>query len=180
MPKKSVEIKAIVHRGGWFRLYADIVNDPKVQLLPDRLFKFWVNCLALTSERRGYLPNAREIAFRLRLSITEAEDDLACLMTHGLIDHVEVGGMKVLQPHNWFGWQPAPDASKYRMRRMRERQKSTGAKGSDADVTVDVTRHVTECAYSKSTSVLLEDTYLSIQEESCTTLKGNTGGEVRS
>jgi hypothetical protein len=177
MQKVSGKSKAIVHKGGWFRMYADILNDPKVQLLPDRLFKFWVNCLALTSERRGYLPNAREISFRLHLSLTEVEDDLACLMSHGLIDAEKVAGKTVLQPHNWFDWQPAPDPSKHRMRRLRERRKSTGEEAGDGGVTEGVTRHVTESAYSTSTSTVVPDN-LSIQEKVSTTVEGMYAREV--
>lgn len=139
MPAKSSEIKAQAHKGGWFRLYANIINDPKVQMLPDHLFKFWVNCLALTCEKRGYLPEPREIAFRLHLTLTQVEDDLACLMTHRLVDTDKCAGKTVLQPHNWFNWQPKPDPSKWRMRRHRASKKSTGENGSDGRVT----RHVT-------------------------------------
>lgn len=149
-------------------MYADILNDSKVQLLPDRMFKFWVNCLALTSEKRGYLPEPRDIAFRLHLGLTEVEDDLAILMTHGLIDAVNVDGKTKFQPHNWFDWQPAPDPSRHRMRRLRQSKKSTGENGGDGDVTVRdgaVTGRVTKCAYSKSTSVLPRSQRRSIQEE---------------
>lgn len=139
MPNKSGDFKTNTHKGGWFRLYASILNDPKVQLLPDRLFKFWINCLAITCDQRGYLPAPREIAFRLRLSLTEVEDDLASLMTHGLIDSEKVGDRTVLQPHRWFEWQPKADPSKWRMRRLRERRKSDIGTSSDGGVT----RHVT-------------------------------------
>lgn len=168
MTKNSAKINAVVHKGGWFRMYADILNESKLQLLPDRMFKFWVNCLALTSEKRGYLPEPRDIAFRLHLGLTEVEDDLANLMTHGLIEAVTVDGKTRLQPHNWFDWQPAPDPSRHRMRRLRERKKPASGNGGDGDVTVSdgaVTGRVTKCAYSKSTSVLPRSQGRSIQEE---------------
>ena len=164
MHNKSAKIKAVAHKGGWFRMYADILNDSKVQLLPDRMFKFWVNCLALTSEKRGYLPEPRDIAFRLHLGLTEVEDDLANLMTHGLVEAVTVDGKTRLQPHNWFEWQPAPDPSRHRMRRLRQSRKPTGENGGDGDVTVR-DGAVTKCAYSKSTSVLPRSQRRSIQEE---------------
>lgn len=168
MANKSAKIKAVSHKGGWFRMYADILNDSKVQLIPDRMFKFWVNCLALTSEKRGYLPEPRDIAFRLHLSLTEVEDDLANMMTHGLVEAVSVDGKTKLQPHNWFDWQPAPDPSRHRMRRLRQSKKSTSENGGDGDVTVRdgaVTGRVTKCAYSKSQSELPRLQERSIQEE---------------
>jgi hypothetical protein len=144
MPNKSGEIKTNINRGGWFRLYANILNDPKVQLLPDRLFKFWINCLAITSDQRGYLPAPREIAFRLRLSLTEVEDDLAILMTHGLVDAVTVDGKTQLQPHNWFAWQPPSYYSTERVRKWRRNKRETKRNG---DVTADETNET----YSTST-----------------------------
>lgn len=175
MQKVSGKSKAIVHKGGWFRMYADILNDPKVQLLPDRLFKFWVNCLAATCERRGYLPEPKELAFRLRLSLTEVEDDLACLMSHGLIDAEKVADKTVLQPHNWFEWQPKADPSKWRMRRLRNRRRE--------GVTEDVTRHSQSGDASRdgkvrtSTSTVVPDN-LSIQEKVSTTVEGMYAREV--
>ena len=158
MHNKSAKIKAVSHKGGWFRMYAEILNDSKVQLLPERMFKFWVNCLALTSEKRGYLPAPRDIAFRLHLGLTEVEDDLAILMTHGLIDAVSVDGKTNLQPHNWFDWQPLSYHSTERVRKWRRKGRETKR---NADVTVSVTNET----YSRSKSVLPRSQRRSIQEE---------------
>ena len=45
--------------GRWFRLYVGVVHDPKVQALPPRLFKFWINLLCITSEHDGVIPPAK-------------------------------------------------------------------------------------------------------------------------
>ena len=44
----------------WFRMYEEILDDPKVQKLPDDLFKAWVNVLALSSRNGGKLGNRSE------------------------------------------------------------------------------------------------------------------------
>ena len=161
MTLKAGKIKSVAVRGGWFRMYADILNDPKVQLLPDRMFKFWVNCLALTSEKRGHLPDAREIAFRLHLNLTEVEDDLASLMTHGLLDTLNVEGRTKLQPHNWFDWQPPSYHSTERVQKWRRNGRETGVK---RNVTVPETNET----YSKSQSVSSVATSKSIQGKNST------------
>ena len=80
----------------WFRLYDDLLDDPKVQRLRPPLFKMWVNLLCLTSRNHGELPVIADIAFALRLDEETAKSALGELTTLGLIDD-ENG----LRPHNW-------------------------------------------------------------------------------
>ena len=40
----------------WFRLYNDVINDPKVQRLDGETFKAWINILCLASKGGGVLP----------------------------------------------------------------------------------------------------------------------------
>lgn len=84
----------------WFRLYHELLDDPKVQRLEPGLFKFWINflCLANRSEDRGVVNLEPEaIAFALRISDDEARTSLDALARLGLIEPVETG----LKPHNW-------------------------------------------------------------------------------
>lgn len=83
----------------WFRMYDDVLDDPKVQRLTPSLFKSWVNllCLASKSEVNGSLPGVAEIAFRLRLTEAQARKTLAELRAAGLLDETETG----VTPHNW-------------------------------------------------------------------------------
>lgn len=83
----------------WFRLYDDLLDDPKCQQLDPKLFKHWVNllCLANKNTVRGTLPDLNAIAFRLRVTVPQAvriTDDLA---SAGLLDRVG----ETLRPHNW-------------------------------------------------------------------------------
>lgn len=84
----------------WFRLYHEILDDPKVQRLEPALFKFWVNflCLANRSETRGVVTlDVGEIAFALRIPDADAAAALEVLQRNGLIEAGETG----LKPHNW-------------------------------------------------------------------------------
>lgn len=84
----------------WFRMYDDLLDDPKVQRLPPDLFKAWVNMLCITNKHDGVLPDVDLIAYRLRLDVTETERCLEELRLAGLID-----GGDTLKPRNWDVWQ---------------------------------------------------------------------------
>lgn len=84
----------------WFRFYDDSLNDPKVQLLPNWLFKAWVNILCLASKNGGQIvPD--QIAFALRCSGEEAAEILNLLNDAELIDNID----GKITPHNWSGRQ---------------------------------------------------------------------------
>lgn len=109
----------------WFRFYTEVLDDPKVQLLPDRLFRLWVNLLCLANETtpRGTLPDLTAIAFRLRISTEEAQSALDEFANRGLIDIDDAG---TSAPHNWDSRQRRSDSSAERVTAYRERQRATG------------------------------------------------------
>ena len=109
----------------WFRFYTEVLDDPKVQLLPDRLFRLWVNLLCLANETtpRGTLPDLPAIAFRLRISEQDAQEALDEFGRRGLIDIDDAG---TSSPHNWDSRQRRSDSSAERVTAYRERQRATG------------------------------------------------------
>lgn len=117
----------------WFRFYNDVINDPKVQLLPKALRWSWVELLCLASKSDGVLPPIEQIAFSARASINDAQSDIDALILAGLIDITPNGK---LVPHNWAERQFASDSSRERTRNYRDRLKK---RSSDADVTSHVT-----------------------------------------
>lgn len=118
----------------WFRFYSDALDDPKVQRLPDYLFKRWVNllCLANEGEPRGVLPSIEDIAFRLRISADEAAETVAELSRRGLLDDND----ETLHPHNWENRQRRSDDVAARVQKHRAKQ--------EGPVTAPVTDNVTE------------------------------------
>lgn len=136
MPVRD-QSKAEKPRGRWFRMYDEMLDEPKVQLLSPELFKAWINILALASRHRGKLPPLSAMAFSLRMSPTEMQSKLDELVLAGLID---VMPDKSLEPHNWSSRQWASDDSKERVREHRSRKKqSTDVTAGNGDVTVTVT-----------------------------------------
>ena len=105
----------------WFRMYADVLDDPKVQRLPPDLFKVWVNLLCLASRNDGVLPPVEDIAFALRMSQDVTVTVTAELVTRGLLDQGDS-----LSPHNWAERQfrsDTPESAAERKRAQRAREK---------------------------------------------------------
>ena len=105
----------------WFRFYAEAIDDPKVQRLAPNLFKTWVNLLCIASQSGGILPSIDDIAFRLRMSVHDAEQQISDLILAGLIDITDAGR----SPHNWSGRQFQSDCSTERVRKHRRNKVET-------------------------------------------------------
>lgn len=102
----------------WFRVYDNLIEDPKVQRLSDSLFRGLVNLWCLTSQGEGLLPPIGDIAFKLRIKPAQAQKLLADLRNAGLIVDDETG----THPHNWNGRQFKSDVSNDRVKRYRQRK----------------------------------------------------------
>jgi hypothetical protein len=128
----------------WFRFYNEALDDPKVQRLAPHLFKAWVNLLCLASKEQGAIPSDDDIAFRLRISVADAAQQVSDLILAGLVDLLPDGSRV---PHNWEERQYPSDTSAARMRKYRKTKKKT-----KSDVTGDVT-----CAVGDAKSDALEE-----------------------
>ena len=108
----------------WFRVYQDLVDDPKVQRLEPSLFKTLINLWCLTSANNGVLPPIDIVAFKLRMKPQKAQGVLDRLKADALFEDDETG----THPHNWTRWQYKSDVedptAAERMRRHRNRQRN--------------------------------------------------------
>jgi hypothetical protein len=102
----------------WFRVYDDLVDDPKVQRLNPSLFKALINLWCLASANDGVFPSIDLIAFKLRMRPEKALRVLDQLRAAGLVDDDEKGA----RPHNWDQRQYRSDVSTARVKRFRERR----------------------------------------------------------
>jgi hypothetical protein len=109
-------------RNTWFRAYSEALDDPKVQRLHPTLFKAWFNLLCLASQHDGVLPSNDDIAFRLRVSVQDAQGYIDELILVGLID-IRSDGART--PHNWETRQFVSDTSTERVRKHRKRKQKT-------------------------------------------------------
>jgi hypothetical protein len=134
----------------WLRLYAEVLNDPKVQNLDDASFRAWINVLCIARKYRGFLPNLSETAFLLRLDEARAKAVLERLSAAGLLD--AVGGK--LMPHNWKGRQYESDHSTPRVQRYRMRKRNVSGNVTETPPETD-TEADTEKAVSNNTALVL-------------------------
>jgi hypothetical protein len=107
----------------WFRIYDEALDDPKVQRLPDALFRHWFNllCLANRGNPRGRLPEKLEdIAYSLRLTPRKTRQVLDELISRGLLAHEE--NTSRVMPNRWDERQKKSDSSAERVARHRENQ----------------------------------------------------------
>jgi hypothetical protein len=106
-------------------MYSEIVDDPKVQMLPEPMRWRWVAVLCLRCEETLETLQERQIAFRLRISETELSETKAVFLENGFID--ECWGIE-----NWNRRQFISDNSTERVRKYRQALKQ------------DETLHITE------------------------------------
>lgn len=118
----------------WIRLYVEVLDDPKVGMLPAHLKWPWVEFLLLTEKSGGALPTMARMAYMLRRDQASIQADLDGLVAAGLIDKDKDG---TLTPHNWGGRQ-FRDTNADRQRRFKDKRKKA--------VTAEVTLPVTETA----------------------------------
>lgn len=108
----------------WFRFYDDAVNDPKVQMLPPKLFKLWVNLLCIASKNGGILPDSMDqLGFILHMKGDDVAVQLGELQEAGLFDDTED---EYVTPHNWNGRQFKSDTSADRVERYRDKRRASG------------------------------------------------------
>jgi hypothetical protein len=122
----------------WFRMYDEILDDPKVQKLPAEDFRAWVNILCLASKNEGVLPSADDIAFALRRSPNDVVTLLERLLNATLIDKRNGGPNGYhYAPHGWDKRQFKSDTSTDRVKRYRERAKEVSATPPEPDTESD-------------------------------------------
>jgi hypothetical protein len=99
----------------WFRLDDDVINDPKILLLPEAMRWIWIAFLCIASKNAGIFPSIEVVALSLRVKPTKAAEYLTRLVKAGLIDKTETG----FEPHNWNARQYKSDVSTQRVKRFR-------------------------------------------------------------
>lgn len=115
----------------WFRMYDELLDDPKVQRLRPELFKAWVNLMCLAS-RHGEIPNADDVAFALRIDAEKAKAYVDELMDLGLIDVTENDEVK---PHNWDKRQFKSDRDETAAKRQADKRERDKEKNVTRDIT---------------------------------------------
>lgn len=142
----------------WFRMYAEALNDPKVQCLDGETFKSWINILCIASQNGGQLPDVSDVAFALRMDNNGAVTLLERLLNARLIDRVNGGkdGWHYA-PHGWSKRQYKSDTSTDRVKRFRKRSETVSETPPDTETDTDNTLSKDSGEGSPSTGKLMWD-----------------------
>ena len=71
----------------WIKLYHEILDDPKMGRMPDRLWRRTIELFLLAGEldEDGLLPSVHDMSWRLRVNDDALQDDLSLLISYGIV-----------------------------------------------------------------------------------------------
>jgi hypothetical protein len=121
----------------WFRMYDEILDDPKVQKLPADLYRVWVNSLALCSRNGGRLPSVADCAFAFRETEASVSSAFHALKAEGLFVTVD----ETFQPKNWRKRQYKSDTSTDRVREFRKRSRNVTETAPDTETEAETEKN---------------------------------------
>ena len=154
----------------WIKLYLAILDDSKMAVLPDRLWRRTIELFLLAGlyHKDGLLPDTNQLAWTLRMSTDDLTLDLQQIAATGIIERVVNGWMVV----NFAKRQAASDPAE-RMRQMRERKQEQQYYGDVTDSLRDVTQIADNRLTDTDTDTDTEapDPYFAMQR----TIEGMTG-----
>lgn len=161
--------------GRWFRLYDDLLFDPKVQLLTPENFKHWINLLCVSSKSDGVIPSDN-LHFMLHVAPGQVDGILSDLIRADLLEYASVRGDRCLVPHGWQSRQFICDnddpTAATRMIRYRSRKKRNARRNAAVAVTNFASESVSVSALTNHTTVV------AYHDENSTSV-GSTGGRER-
>lgn len=72
----------------WIKVYVEMLDDPKVGLLPDSVKWRWVSVLLLAGEMNedGFLPDVNDMAWRLHTNVETLQGEMRTLAGRGLVE----------------------------------------------------------------------------------------------
>jgi hypothetical protein len=107
----------------WFRLWTDIVNDPKMRKISDSQFRtlIYLMCLASEEDKEGTINfSADDISWRIRRTQTQVKSTLKSLSGLNILGPLD----KSIVFLNWNKRQPISDNEAENKRKQREKNKN--------------------------------------------------------
>ena len=125
----------------WIKLYHEILDDPKMGKMPDRLWRRTIEMFLLAGDydHDGELPPIEDVAWRLRIDNETLQQDIETLQSIGIIS--ANGSIHLVT--NFSERQSAMSGAE-RISRFRESKRKEEYYGNE-DETDDVTENVTNC-----------------------------------
>lgn len=106
----------------WIKLYHEIIDDPKMATLPDRLWRRTIELFLLagklSADKSGMIPDTRQLAWLLRIPTDDLQNDIDQLLGTGIIENIP-GGYVVVN----FEKRQSPSTGAERVQQYRERKR---------------------------------------------------------
>jgi DnaD/phage-associated family protein len=121
----------------WIKLYIEILNDSKMAILPDRLWRRTVELFAAAGHYndKGNLPDTQQLAWLLRMGTDDLEFDLKQIAITGIIQRTTTGWLVTK-----FEDRQAPVPGNERVKQYRDRQKKQQYYSDVTEMKRDVTQ----------------------------------------
>jgi hypothetical protein len=123
----------------WIKWYHEILDDPKMAILPDRLWRrFSELCLLsgrLFPEKTGFLPATKQIAWALRMSVDDLQVDMDQLSSDGFIESYQDGWVIVNFQKRQQSATSTERTKQYRERKQKEQYYNGDVTNSKRNVT---------------------------------------------
>lgn len=118
----------------WIKLYVEMLDDPKVGLLPDAVKWRWTSVLLLAGEMNegGFLPDVNDMAWRLHTNVETLQSEMRMLAGRGLVELrvYEQGDERWFIPA--FSTRQAAATGTERSRMSRQRTQQHGSRNEHA------------------------------------------------
>ena len=142
-------------RSHWIKLYVEMVDDPKVGLLPDAIKWRWVSVLLLAGEinEDGYLPDVNDMAWRLHTNVETLQGEMRTMAGRGLVELREYddGSERWFIPAFAKRQEAATSTERSRMMRHKQRQNSNDDSGG-------IGRNVAKSSHNTETEYRIQNT----------------------
>ena len=132
----------------WIKLYHEIIDDPKMAVLPDRLWRRFIELCLLAGrlngeEKSGILPDTRQLAWVLRVETDDLQLDMDQLSATGMIENI-TGGWLIKNFSKRQRALTSTERSKMRRERQRKRQYYGDATRAQRNVRQNHKHNITE------------------------------------
>ena len=121
----------------WIKLYIQILDDPKMGALSDRLYRRAIEMFLMAGEieNKGHLPSEKDIAWRLRVPFDILHEDITLLIENNILEILDTG-IHVKNFEKWQGEIPA----KVRAEAYRDRKWKRLYNGNETECDADKIR----------------------------------------
>jgi hypothetical protein len=147
----------------WIKLYHEIIDDPKMATMPDRLWRRAVEMFLLAgkldSTKEGVLPDTRQLAWCLRVDSDTLQTDLEQLHGYGIIEPIANGWLV-----RNFAVRQASATNAERVKQHRERKQKAEYYGNESVTNRYIEQNRTESEQNRADTPAVRELIIAYQD----------------